>query len=122
MSETSTTVSSITRLGGIFAASSLAALGSANAAVMGAPAGEWLAGDEVQTVILRPCDVNAGTQAQITKVRFGIAREDQPPRTSLGARLLALRSQAVEKGMSLMNWEEIDVEVRSRRGEREGGD
>ena len=38
------------------------------------------------------------------------------PKTKLGARLLELRAQAIAKGMRLLSWDEINEEVRKRRG------
>jgi hypothetical protein len=40
------------------------------------------------------------------------------PRTALGRRLLALRRAHVLGGGKLLGWDEIDTEVRSRRGGR----
>jgi hypothetical protein len=38
------------------------------------------------------------------------------PKTELGKRLVALRRAYIEGGGRLMDWEEIEAEVRSRRG------
>lgn len=40
------------------------------------------------------------------------------PKTTLGKRLMALRTQAITKGLSLLNADEIVEEIRRRRGER----
>jgi hypothetical protein len=39
------------------------------------------------------------------------------PKTALGERLMALRNQAIAKGLTLLNADEIIAEVRRRRGE-----
>lgn len=39
------------------------------------------------------------------------------PRTALGERLIAIREQAIAKGLRLLNADEIIEEVRRRRGE-----
>lgn len=38
-------------------------------------------------------------------------------RTPLGKRLLSLRAKIVANGEPLLSWEEIDIEVKKRRGE-----
>lgn len=38
-------------------------------------------------------------------------------RTPLGKRLLSLRAKIIASGEPLLSWEEIDIEVRKRRGE-----
>ena len=40
------------------------------------------------------------------------------PKTALGKRLMALRNQAIAKGLPLLNASEIVEEIRRRRGER----
>jgi hypothetical protein len=41
------------------------------------------------------------------------------PRTALGRRLWELRQRIIDSGERLLDWEEIDREIASRRGERE---
>lgn len=54
---------------------------------------------------------------QVTVVKV-IAGEPKKyvARTDLGRRLLALRERAIAEGMQLMTWDDIDKEVRIRRG------
>lgn len=42
--------------------------------------------------------------------------DEEPARTELWKRLMALREQAIAEGMQLMTWDEINAEVRRRRG------
>ena len=42
--------------------------------------------------------------------------EEEPTRTELWRQLMALREQAITEGMPLMDWDEINAEVRRRRG------
>lgn len=42
--------------------------------------------------------------------------DEAPERQAFWRRLLALREQAIAEGMPLMDWDEIDAEVRRRRG------
>ena len=42
--------------------------------------------------------------------------DDYQPRTELGRRLIALRRTHIEQGGTLVSWDEIDAEVRERRG------
>ncbi|MDD5035903.1 MAG: hypothetical protein PHE55_14230 [Methylococcaceae bacterium] len=42
--------------------------------------------------------------------------DEQPARTERWQHLMALREQAIAEGMQLMDWDEINAEVRSRRG------
>jgi hypothetical protein len=44
------------------------------------------------------------------------AGTEDPARTEAWKELLALRAQAIADGMHLMDWEEIDAELRERRG------
>jgi len=46
----------------------------------------------------------------------GIAVDAYEPRTELGKRLLELRRSHVSGGGRLLDWSEIDAEVRERRG------
>ena len=41
------------------------------------------------------------------------------PQTALGRRLWELRQRIIDSGERLLDWEEIDREIASRRGERE---
>lgn len=42
--------------------------------------------------------------------------EDFKPQTELGKRLLEIRQRAIAKGMRLLSWDEVNEEVRQRRG------
>jgi hypothetical protein len=44
--------------------------------------------------------------------------EEAPPRTQLGRRLRELRRRIVHSGAPLLNWDELDGELRNRRGDR----
>lgn len=61
-------------------------------------------------VVIDPPEVETAT-ASITP---SIAEE--PARAALWQRLLALREQGIAEGMHLMNWDEVNAEVRERRG------
>lgn len=46
-------------------------------------------------------------------------RTTSEPKTPLGRRLLELRRRIIATGVPLLDWSDLDIEVRSRRGERE---
>ena len=54
-----------------------------------------------------------------TEIIFPEVTEAFVPRTPLGRKLLALRNQAIERGMKLLTEDEVLEEVRRRRGELE---
>ena len=47
------------------------------------------------------------------------AKQPERPISELGRDLLALRAQIVASGLPLLSWDEVEEEVRTRRG---GGD
>jgi len=60
-----------------------------------------------------------GSAAGQVLIRLRIAdSETYQPRTPLGRKLMALRRQAIDKGMRLLTWDEVDAEVKRRRGDR----
>ncbi len=62
----------------------------------------------------------------LVSVRIGLPAVHDPildryrPRTDLGDKLLALRRAYIERGGHLLTWDEINEEVRMRRGGVEG--
>ncbi len=59
---------------------------------------------------------------RITEISFPeeAAADEFVPRTPLGRKLLALRNQAIQKGLNLLAENEVLEEVRRRRGEIDG--
>jgi hypothetical protein len=63
--------------------------------------------------------IEHGSAAGQVLVRLRITdSEAYQPRTPLAEKLMALRRQAIDKGMRLLTWDEVDAEVRRRRGDR----
>jgi hypothetical protein len=56
-------------------------------------------------------------QASQVTVWSSTEKRRYKPRTALGEKLMALRNQAIAKGLALLNTDEIIEEVHSRRGE-----
>ena len=121
MYETSSTASALTRLGGTVGAGLLCFAGPAQS-LSEAPAVEWGFQPDARYPIVLLAGTHVSTVAQVTRVRVVYQHEARPPRTPLGERLLTLRAQAIAKGMRLLNWDEINEEVRQRRGERSNAD
>ncbi|MDP8238977.1 MAG: hypothetical protein P9X24_07795 [Candidatus Hatepunaea meridiana] len=47
-----------------------------------------------------------------------IAKVKYRPKTPFAKRLMAIRERAIASGMKLLSWEELEVELQERRGER----
>ena len=71
-----------------------------------------VAGDAVEIV-------SRSTAAATNRFRVVAARlhGEAEPRTALGRRLSELRRRIVASGASLFDWDELDHEIRARRGE-----
>ena len=62
----------------------------------------------------------AATGSNRAEIDAPIVRPEQaPPRTQLGRRLREFRRRIVQSGAPLLNWDELDNELRSRRGDRQ---
>jgi len=72
----------------------------------------------MSTTSERPSD----SQPDDSEIEARNRRATFTPRTALGKRLWELRQQIVASGASLLDWNQIAVEVRARRGENVGGD
>lgn len=72
-----------------------------------------LAGDAVEIV-------SRSTAAQTNRFRVVAAplHGEAEPRTALGRRLAELRRRIVASGAPLLDWNELDQEIRARRGDR----
>ena len=49
--------------------------------------------------------------------RNGLTQDSIIPRTALGRRLFAIRKKILSGGQRLLDWQDIEYEVRDRRGE-----
>lgn len=121
MYETSSTASALTRIGGTVGAGLLCLAGPAQAPSE-TPAVDWGCEPDARYPVVFLAGTHVSTVAQVTRVRVVYQHEARLPRTPLGERLLALRAQAIAKGMRLLTWEEISEEVKLRRGERSDAD
>jgi hypothetical protein len=66
----------------------------------------------------KPVEVSSSCrQANQVIIRSGTEKPKYRPRTALGKKLMALRNQAIAKGLTLLNSNEIIEEVHTRRGE-----
>ncbi len=74
---------------------------------------ETVVTDEHQLHCALPASLPTGCRLRV--VIEPIA-EEEPTRTELWRQLMALREQAITEGMPLMDWDEINAEVRRRRG------
>lgn len=68
-------------------------------------------------VVIEPIMDEAPTENEPSRALTGDAVVDgYQPRTELGRKLIELRRAYVEGGGKLMSWDEINAEVRERRG------
>jgi hypothetical protein len=68
-------------------------------------------------VVIEPLLDEAPAQNQPSRALTGDAVVDHyQPRSALGRQLIELRQAYVESGGKRMSWDEIDAEVRERRG------
>ncbi len=67
-------------------------------------------------IYYRWLNLSVPIEADVPPPIHDLVVENYRPRTPLGERLLALRREYLNSGGTLLNWDELDDEMRSRRG------